>query len=175
MADHPAARRKAATRQKFTLRTLFFVSAAIALPFLLIANFRSAARPDDSLASPVYLLAGVAAVLVSAVIGNALGRTTGMLVTGSIAAFCWILFVAMLSQFSSMLSQQLPVHMAVTILTVIALGAAAYQHREPADDSIHEHLTRLLKVKGDLHSHLPPDRTGDDKLMDGSPNKEDTL
>jgi hypothetical protein len=74
-----------AAQGRFTLRTLFIISVAVAVPFLLLANLRNFARPDDSLASPLYLLLGVAGVLFAAVIGNALGRTTGMLITGIVA------------------------------------------------------------------------------------------
>src|SRR5262245_54249413 len=92
-----------ARQRRFTLRTLFVVSAAVAVPFLLLANLRNAARPDDSLASPLYLLVGVAGVLVSAAIGNALAQKPGMVVTAIAAGLIWIVLVALLSEFSDML------------------------------------------------------------------------
>jgi len=153
MTDRATIERPAgAPRTRFTLRTLFIVSVAIAVPFLLLANLRNFARPDDSLASPLYLLLGVAGVLFAAVIGNAMGRTTGMLITGFVAGMSWILLVALLSQFSDMLTRQLPVHIVAVVLTIIGLAAAVRRHREPTDDTPHEHLVRLLKVKSSLNS-----------------------
>ena len=136
---------------RYSLRTLFIVSVAIAVPLLLLANLRNSTRPDDSLASPLYLLLGVAGVLFAAIIGNALGRTPGMLITGVVAGLIWILLVALLSQFSDMLTQQLPVHVVVVVLTIVGLAAAVHRHRESTDDTAHEHLVRLLKVKSSLH------------------------
>jgi hypothetical protein len=146
-----------AIKGRYSLRTLFLVSVAVALPLLLVANLRFGARPDDSLASPLYLLIGVAGVLVSATIGNALGRVPGMLVTAIAAGLSWILLVALLSQFSQMLTQQLPVHVIAVVLTIGGLVAAVRMHREPNDDTPHEHLARLLEVKSRLHQAQPTD------------------
>ena len=138
-------------RGRYSLRTLFLVSVAIAVPLLLLANLRNSTRPDDSLASPLYLLLGVAGVLFAAIIGNALGQTRGMLITGVVAGLIWILLVALLSQFSDMLTRQLPVHVVAVVLTVIGLAAAVHRHRESTDDTPHEHLVRLLKAKSRLY------------------------
>jgi len=150
----PIAKRK----HRFTLRTLFFVSIAIAVPFLLLANLRSFARPDDSLASPLYLLVGVAGVLVSAAIGNALAQKPGMLVTAAIAGLIWILLVALLSQFSDMLTRQLPVHVVVVVATIASLAAIVQRQRESTDDTRHEHLVRLIQVKKELQDASAAER-----------------
>jgi len=162
MTDRATIERSAgAPCTRFTLRTLFIISVAIAVPFLLLANLRSVARPDDSLASPLYLLLGVAGVLFAAVIGNALGRTPGMLITGIAAGLIWISLVALLSQFSDMLTRQLPVHIVAVVLTIAGLTAAVRRHRESTDDTPHEHLVRLLKVKSSLNNaSTAKDRTG---------------
>ncbi|MCI0359893.1 MAG: hypothetical protein L0211_15560 [Planctomycetaceae bacterium] len=152
MNDHAVHKRPIAKSQRrFTLRTLFFVSIALAVPFLLFANLRNVARPDDSLASPLYLLFGVAAILIAAAIGNALANRTGMFVTACTAGLMWILLVVLLSDFSAMLARQLPVHIIAVIATIGGLAAAVHRHRESTDDTPHEHLVRLLKVKSSLH------------------------
>jgi Na+/melibiose symporter-like transporter len=147
----------AVSQRRFTLRTLFIVSVALAVPFLLMANLRNAARPDDSLASPLYLLFGVAAILIAAAIGNALAHRLGTIVTACAAGLLWILLVALLSQFSDMLSRQLPVHIVVVIVTIAGVAAAIYRQRESTDDTPHEHLVRLLKVKSSLHEAVKAD------------------
>ncbi len=139
------------SHRRFTLRTLFFVSVAIAVPFLLLANLRNFARPDDSLASPLYLLVGIAGVLVSAAIGNALAGKPGTLITAVAAGLIWILLVALLSQFSDMLTKQLPVHIVVVVATIAGLAAIVQRQRESTDDTTHEHLARLIQVKKELH------------------------
>ena len=151
--SNPAApsRPKARSQRRFSLRTLFIISAAIAVPFLLLANLRNFARPDDSLASPLYLLVGVAGVLVSAAIGNALAGKPGTLITAVAAGLIWILLVALLSQFSDMLTRQLPVHVVVVVVTIAALAVVVQRHRETTDDTTHEHLARLIQVKKELH------------------------
>jgi len=150
---------KEGIKGRYSLRTLFLVSAAIAVPLLLLANLRNSTRPDDSLASPLYLLLGVAGVLFAAIIGNALGRAPGMIITGIAAGLIWILLVALLSQFSDMLTRQLPVHIVAIVLTIVGLAAAVRRHRESTDDTPHEHLVRLLKAKSSLHA-APPFKDG---------------
>jgi hypothetical protein len=150
--EHAAHKRPVAkSHPRFTLRTLFFVSVALAVPFLLIANLRNAARPDDSLASPLYMLFGVAAMLIAAAIGKALAHTPGMLINAGIAGVAWISLVVLLSDFSAMLARQLPVHVVAVIATMVGLAAVVHWRRESNDDTLHEHLVRLLKVKSSLH------------------------
>jgi hypothetical protein len=140
------------SQRRFTLRTLFIISVAIAVPFLLLANLRNAARPDDSLASPLYLLVGVAGVLFSAAIGNALAHKPGMIATAIVSGLIWILLVALLSEFSDMLTRQLPVHIVAAIATIAGLVAVVQRHRESTDDTPHEHLARLIEVKRQVHA-----------------------
>jgi hypothetical protein len=64
------------------------------------------------------------------------------------------LLIALLSQFSDMLTRQLPVHIVAVALTIVGLAAAVRRHRESTDDTPHEHLVRLLKVKSSLNSAL---------------------
>lgn len=159
MSDDAGNRRPTSrNRRRFTLRTLFFVSVAIAVPFLLLANLRSFARPDDSLASPLYLLVGIAGVLVSAAIGNALAGKPGTLITAVAAGLIWILLVALLSQFSDMLTRQLPVHVVVVVATIASLAAVVQRHRDSTDDTTHEHLVRLIQVKRELHDACSAER-----------------
>jgi len=148
--------RVARSQPKFTLRTLFFVSVALAVPFLLLANLRNAARPDDSLASPLYMLFGVAAMLLFAAIGNALAQTPGMMINACVAGLMWIFLVVLLSDYSAMLARQLPVHVVAVIATLAGLTAAVRWRRESTDDTPHEHLVRLLKVKNSLHDAARP-------------------
>ncbi len=161
MSDHAKHRQpQSPSQRRFTLRTLFFISIAIAVPFLLLANLRNAARPDDSLASPLYLLVGVAGVLFSAAVGNALAGRSGMIVTAIAAGLVWTLLVALLSEFSDMLTKQLPVHIVAVVVTIAGLAALAHRHRESTDDTPHEHLVRLIEVKKQLQdagaqSHAP--------------------
>ena len=91
---------RSARGKRFSLRTLFFVSIAIALPFLLLANVQHSTRPEQSVASPMYLMLGIAGVVVAAAIGSALGSKTSMLVAASLAAFCWIGAVVLCGLFS---------------------------------------------------------------------------
>src|SRR5687768_7406631 len=102
---------RSARGKRFSLRTLFFVSIAIALPFLLLANVQHSTRPEQSVASPMYLMLGIAGVVVAAAIGSALGSKTSMLVAASLAAFCWIGAVVLCGLFSKELSAALPIHL----------------------------------------------------------------
>jgi hypothetical protein len=77
-----------------------------------------------------------------------------MLITGIAAGLIWISLVALLSQFSDMLTRQLPVHVVAVVVTIVGLAAAVRRHRESTDDTPHEHLVRLLKVKSSLNSAL---------------------
>jgi hypothetical protein len=145
----------AAPRRRYTLRSLFVLSAAIAVPFLLLANLRNATRPDDSLASPLYLIAGVLAVLTCGAIGNALGRTAGMIATATGAALIWIALVWLCGEFSGTLRTLLPVHVAAAAATVIGLAMVVRSRREPTEEGPHAMLSRLLAVKSGL-KHQPP-------------------
>jgi hypothetical protein len=134
-------------RRAYTLRSLFFVSLFAAVPFLLLANIRSQSRPDDSLASPLYLAVGVAAVLIAAAIGNAAGRTVGLFVLAGAAGLTWVTLVAVCSEFSHTLRTLLPVHIAAATATVLGLVAIVRRHRETGGEGTHEMLVQLLKVK----------------------------
>ena len=169
MSEHAGHNRPIARIQRrFTLRTLFIISVAIAVPFLLLANLRNAARPDDSLASPLYLLVGVAGVLFSAAIGNALAQRPGMIVTAIAAGLIWILLVALLSEFSDMLTRQLPLHIVAAIATIAGLVAVVHRHRESTDDTPHEHLTRLIEVKRQAHAADAQSRAPQDQSTEAA-------
>jgi hypothetical protein len=145
----------AAPGGRYSLRTLFVTSAAVAVPFLLLANLRNAARPDDSLPSPLYLIAGVVTVLVCAAIGNALGRTPGLAGMAVGAAVIWAALVWICSEFSPKLKTLLPVHVAAAAATVVCLVVWVRKHREPTDEGPHPMLARLLAVKSGLKPHPP--------------------
>jgi hypothetical protein len=117
------------------------------VPFLLLANLRNATRPDDSLASPLYLIAGVLAVLTCGAIGNALGRTGGMIATAAGAAFIWVALVWICGEFSQTLRTLLPVHAAAAVATVVCLAVIVRSRREPAEEGPHAMLSQLLAVK----------------------------
>lgn len=147
----------AAPRSRYSLRSLFVLSAAVAVPFLLLANLRNATRPDDSLASPLYLIAGVVAVLTCGAIGNALGRTAGMIATAAGAAVIWVALVWLCGEFSGTLRMLLPVHIAAAAATVIGLALVVRSRREPTEEGPHAMLSRLLAVKSALKPQPPKD------------------
>jgi len=144
---------------RYSLRTLFFVSVVIAIPFLLLANTRNFARPDESLGSPLYLIAGVLIVLISAAIGSALGGTKGLLVLAGGAAASWILLVLVCSEFSHTLWRLLPVHALAAIATVAGLAYVVRSRREESGEGPHPVLARLLAVKEGLHRRPASDST----------------
>jgi hypothetical protein len=139
-----------ASGRRYSLRSLFFVSLAVAVPFLLVANSRHTARPDDSLASPVYLLVGIACLLASAAIGKALGRNPGMFAAAAAAALCWITLVLVGSTFSDTLWSLLPVHATAAFGTIAVLAALVWSQQRPEPEGPHAMLSRLLQVKSDV-------------------------
>ncbi len=156
----------AGPRHGFTLRSLFFVSLLVAVPFLLLANLRSQSRPDDSLASPLYLAVGVVAVLISAAIGNAVGNTRGLFVLASATGLIWVMLVALCSEFSNTLRMLVPAHVAPATATVLSLAAIVRRHRDTPGDGPHPMLQRLLKVKSGLrHMHS----VDDSQIRPGTP------
>ena len=153
----PSPRPVAAPRRRYSLRSLFVLSAALAVPFLLLANLRNVTRPDDSLASPLYLIAGVLAVLTCAAIGNALGRTAGMLATAAGAGVIWVALVWLCGEFSGTLRTLLPVHAAAAAATFVVLAVIVRSRRERAEEGPHAMLSRLLAVKSGLKQPPPKD------------------
>lgn len=141
---------RSARGKRFSLRTLFFVSIAIALPFLLLANVQHSTRPEQSVASPMYLMLGIAGVVVAAAIGSALGSKTSMLVAASLAAFCWIGAVVLCGLFSKELSAALPIHLIGAVTTVAVLAYLAWSAKNSGDVEPQDTLLRLLKAKHDV-------------------------
>jgi hypothetical protein len=144
-AQNPSSRGK-----RYSLRTLFFVSVAIAVPFLLVANATHSVRPEQSVASPMYLLLGIGGVVLAAAIGSALGSRTSMLVAACLAAFCWIGAVVLCGLFSKELKGALPIHILGAAITVAALAYVAWSAKKSGDVEPEDTLLRLLKVKHDV-------------------------
>jgi hypothetical protein len=136
--------------KRYSLRTLFFVSIAIAVPFLLVANATHSVRPEQSVASPMYLLLGIGGVVLAAAIGSALGSRTSMLVAACLAAFCWIGAVVLCGLFSKELARALPVHVLGAVISVAILGYIAWTAKKSGDVEPEDTLLRLLKVKHDV-------------------------
>ena len=133
--------------RRFTLRTLFFISAVVAVPFLLLANMRHSQRPEESVASPLYLLFGIAAVVLAAAIGSALGSRTGMYAGAGLAALCWIALVLIGCLFADELKVVLPAHVLCCATTMIILAVVSRPRKDSAEDGPHGNLLRLLSVK----------------------------
>jgi hypothetical protein len=147
-ANRSASKRPAAKQSmRFSLRSLFLVSVMIALPLLLLANLRGNRRLEDSLGSPVYIFAGIAAVVASAAIGSALGHKVGTIATALAAGIAWIALVVLLSGFSVALARLAPGHVAVAVLTVAAIAIAVYRQRDPPDLIPPDYYSRLLDVR----------------------------
>jgi FtsH-binding integral membrane protein len=136
--------------KRYSLRTLFFVSIAIAVPFLLVANVRHSIRPEQSVASPLYLMLGIAGMVLAAAIGSALGSRTSMLVAACLAAFCWIGAVVLCGLFSQELSGALPVHVMGATITVAILAYVAWSAKKSGEIEPEDTLLRLLRVKRDV-------------------------
>jgi hypothetical protein len=136
-------------RKRYSLRTLFIVSAVIAVPFLVLANLRHSLRPEDSVASPLYLLLGVAGVIVAAGIGSALGSKTGTFAAAGLAAVSWVGAVYLCGLFSNELQAVLPVHVVFAAATVAVL-AVIVRSKTAEDEGPHNKLLRLLRVKHDV-------------------------
>jgi hypothetical protein len=143
---------KIATRsgRRFSLRTLFIVSGVIAVPFLLLANLRGSVRPEETVASPLYLLLGVAGVVFAAAIGSAMAGRPGMFAAAGIAACCWIATAVLCSLFSKELKNVLPVHVLGALATLAVLGGIVWSTKKSEEDGHHDTLLKLLKVKHDV-------------------------
>jgi len=136
--------------KRFSLRTLFLISGVIAVPFLLLANLRNSVRPEESVASPLYLLLGITGVVFAAAIGSAVGSRAGMFTSASIAAFCWVALMLLCSLFSKELTAVLPVHVLGAVATLAVLAGIVWATRKPEAEGPHDQLLRLLKIKHDV-------------------------
>jgi hypothetical protein len=178
MAPRTAANRSAAERpaakpsMRFSLRSLFLVSAAIALPLLMLANLRGNRRLEDSLGSPVYLLAAVAAMIASAAIGSALGHKVGTIATAIAAGIAWITLIILLCGYSPALARLAPGHVVAAVATVAAIIVAVYRQRDPPDLIPPDYYSRLRDVRdkareemqtGESNEKSPPPDVGDDR------------
>jgi hypothetical protein len=134
-------------RKRYSLRTLFFVSGAIAVPFLLMTNLRHSVRPEETVASPLYLLLGIAGVVFAAAIGSALSSRTGMFAAAGLAAFSWIALVCLCGIFSKELMAVLPVHVIFAAASLVVLAAVVWSARQPEVEGPHDMLLKLLTVK----------------------------
>ena len=141
---------QASRRNRFSLRTLFIVSALIAIPFLVLANLRHSLRPEDSVASPLYLLLGIAGIIVAAGIGSALGNKAGTFAAAGLAALSWIGAVYLCGLFSKELQSVLPVHVVFAVATVAVLAVIVRSAKTAEDAGPHDKLLRLLRVKRDI-------------------------
>jgi hypothetical protein len=119
----------------------------IAVPFLLLANLRNSVRPEESVASPLYLLLGIGGVVLAAAIGSALGNRPGAFAAAGLAACCWIALALLCSQFSMEFKALLPVHALGAVVTVAVLVGVFWSARKPEEEGPHHMLLRLLKVK----------------------------
>ncbi|HEX5103444.1 MAG TPA: hypothetical protein VFV87_06515 [Pirellulaceae bacterium] len=146
----PAPPIRTTPKGRYSLRTLFLISGLIALPFLLMANALHQARPDDSIASPLYLALGVGGVVLAAAIGSALGSRAGMLTCAGLAAVGWIALVLVCSEFSQKLASVLPVHVLAAAVTVVVLAFVVRTPKESSEEGPHGMLVKLLKVKRDV-------------------------
>jgi hypothetical protein len=156
-ANQSASKSPAAKQQsmRFSLRSLFLVSVTIALPLLMLANLRGNRRLEDSLGSPVYIFAGIAAVVASAAIGSALGHKVGTIATAIFAGLAWIALVILLSGFSSALARLAPGHVAVAVCTVAAIIVAVCRQRDPPDLIPADYYSRLLEVRNQARGEKP--------------------
>jgi len=144
--------------KRFSLRTVFFVSIAIAVPFLILANLRYSSRPEASVASPVYLLLGVAGVVLAAGVGGALGNKAGLFASAGLAAFCWVGAVYICGLFSNELAAVLPVHIVCAAATVTVLALVVRLGKKSEELEPHKMLLRLLKTKHDVQESLQTKR-----------------
>jgi hypothetical protein len=142
--------RSVARHSRFSLRTLFIVSGVIAVPFLLLANLQHSARPEQSVASPMYLVLGVAGVVLAAGVGSALADRAGLFAAAGLAALSWIGAVYLCGLFSKELREVLPVHVLAALTTMAVLAAVVWAKKSPEADDPHDHLLRLLQVKHDV-------------------------
>jgi hypothetical protein len=140
--------------KRYSLRTLFIVSGVIAVPFLLLANLRHSVRLEESVASPLYLLLGVAGVVLAAAIGSAMDSTPGMVAAAGLAAACWIAVVLLGGVFSKELMAVLPAHIASSVATLAVLAYVARRAKMSDDDETHHRLLKLLQAKRDVRSAL---------------------
>jgi hypothetical protein len=106
---------------------LFFVSVAIAVPFLLVANVLHNARPGDTVGSPLYLLLGIAGVVLAAAIGSAVGGRAGLFTAAGVAAVCWVALVVLCGIFSKEMQAVLPIHVLGSLATVAILAVLVWK------------------------------------------------
>jgi hypothetical protein len=129
---------------------LFIVSGVIAVPFLLLANLQHTARPEQSVASPMYLMLGVVSVVLAAGVGSALADKFGMFAAAGLAAASWVGAIYLCGLFSKELKEVLPVHVLAAVATVAVLAIVDRWAKQPEASDPHDHLVRLLRVKHDV-------------------------
>jgi hypothetical protein len=133
---------------------LFVVSVCLAAPLLVPANMITDSRPEDSVASPVYLVLGVLGLLLFAMIGNALGDTAGTIAATLIAGAVWLGAVLLGSEFSEPLLMQLPLHVITIVTTVICISVIAIRREEVPHYEIDETIQQLGEVKRSVRTQL---------------------
>lgn len=117
-----------------------------------MANLRHSLRPEESVASPLYLLLGIAGVVLAAAAGSAMGSRAGMFAAACIAAFCWIGLVLICGWFSKELSAVLPAHVIFAGATIVILAVVGWSARESKEEGPHATLLQLLRVKHDVQA-----------------------
>jgi hypothetical protein len=165
----PQPRMRVPWGNRFSLRTLFFVSGVVAVPFLLFANLRHTVRPEETVASPLYLLLGIAGVVFAAAIGSAVGSKPGLFAAAGFAGLSWIALIALCGIFSQELMAVLPVHVLFAIGTVAVLAVIVWSVKTPEVEGPHDKLLQLLKVKRDVqeaqHARHPDSAAAESKIQ----------
>ena len=95
----------------------------------------------------MYLLLGIAAVVVAAAVGSAVGDRAGLFAAAGLAAFSWVGAVYVCGLFSRELEAVLPAHIACAVATVAVMALVVRFARKSADLEPQETLQRLQKVK----------------------------
>ena len=143
-------------RRSFGLRALFGISVLLAIPFLVLANLVRESRPEDSIASPAYLVLGILGVLFFAAIGNALGGTKGTIAAAIIAGTTWLGVLLLGIEFSEELLIVLPLHLLALVTTITIITVVALRQKEGTGGASHETMQELIEVKRRVKTELQP-------------------
>lgn len=134
----------------YSLRTLFIVSFFIAVPFLVGAIARSDFKTADAAGAPIFLLAGVGAVLLGALVGFSFAQKTGAYIGTLAVGGIWISAISAMFVTTDVKQRafSLGLHAGASFISTSLVLFWIHFHREPTiETEPSRSLEKLLAVK----------------------------
>ncbi len=159
VAAPPKSPRKipAAIRRRYSLRTLFAISFALAMAFIVMTFIRDFDRPNRAAASPIFMIFGAAGVLLFAAVGHAVGSRIGAAVATGIATVGWLALLLLAVLWGDPLVAQLPLHIVAIVGTILGITAVLVSNKNTPDEDSPQSIQRLMSVKKNLETNSSRD------------------